>query len=141
MSVRDSTPGLSSSKPSFMLYTGGLLTKRSFLILTRLLILLAAWFEGSSKPTKWIVHCFRVPTEGWKGTAPWAKKFRFSIKVNVYLKPCIHLKSENEYWKWGCRRQNFFIYLFIYFFWNLAFQNGKMDEEWTDFPLRNIPPS
>ena len=27
-----------------------------------------------------------LPTEGWKETAPWAKKFRFSVKVNIYLK-------------------------------------------------------
>ena len=25
-------------------------------------------------------------------------------------------------------------------FWNLPFQNGKMDGEWTDFPLRNMKP-
>ena len=31
----------------------------------------------------------------WKETALWTRKLRFSIKVNIYLKPCIHIKPEN----------------------------------------------
>ena len=37
---------------------------------------------------------FWIPTEKWKETAPQKRKFRLSIKVNIYLKPCIRLKSE-----------------------------------------------
>ena len=40
----------------------------------------------------WLIS---VPNEGWKETAPSERKFRFSVKVNIYLKPCICLKSEN----------------------------------------------
>ena len=36
-----------------------------------------------------------VPNEEWKETAPLKIKFRFSVKVNIYLKPCICLESEN----------------------------------------------
>ena len=38
---------------------------------------------------------FWVPTEKWKETATWKRKFRFCVKVSIYLKPCICLKSEN----------------------------------------------
>ena len=38
---------------------------------------------------------FWVVTEGRKETAPWTRKFSFSVKVNIYLNPCIYLKSEN----------------------------------------------
>ena len=69
-------------------------------------------------------------TEGWKETAPWKRKFRFSVKVNIYLKLCICLKSENVNIEnedaTGKKILNFL---------NLAFQNEKMDEEWTDLPL------
>ena len=47
---------------------------------------LTGWFGGPSKLTKWIknkaVHWFgwfRWPTEGWKETAPWNRKFKFSL--------------------------------------------------------------
>ena len=35
-----------------------------------------------------------MPTKGWNETAPWIRKFRSNVKANIYLKPCIHLKSE-----------------------------------------------
>ena len=40
-------------------------------------------------------HWFWVPTEGWKETCFLKKKIRFSVKVKIYLKSCICLKSEN----------------------------------------------
>ena len=36
-----------------------------------------------------------VDFEAWKETAPSIRKFRFSVKVNIYLKPCMYLKSEH----------------------------------------------
>ena len=60
----------------------------------------------------WFHGWFWVPTEGWKETAPWKRKFRFSVKANMYMKPCICLKSknvniENE----GANGKNFFEFL------------------------------
>ena len=84
-------------------------------LLLKTLLRVVHWvvcLKKGSKPTKWINRnqfhefgCFWVPTEGWKETAPW-KKIRFTVKVNIFLKPCICLKS--EYWRWGCQWQNFF---------------------------------
>ena len=84
---------------------------------------------------------FWGPTVGREETALWTRKFWCSVTVNIYLKPCIHLKSENspsiwkcKYWKWERQRQKYLN------FWNLPFQNGKTDREWTDLPLGNITP-
>ena len=58
---------------------------------------------------------FFVSTERWKETAPWKRKFR-----------CICLKSENiNIENEGATSKNFWN------FWNLAFQNEKIDGEWT----------
>ena len=38
---------------------------------------------------------FECPLRGEKKIATWAGKFRFSVKVSIYSKPCVHLKSEN----------------------------------------------
>ena len=73
---------------------------------------------------------FWVPTEEWNETASWKRKTRFKAKVNIYLKPCICLKSVNK----GAAGK------FFLNFWNLAFQNEKIDREWTDLPIQNIPP-
>ena len=72
---------------------------------------------------------FLVSTERWKETVPWKRKFRFGVKSNIYLKPCICLKSEN---------MNIENEGAIWNFWNLAFQNEKIDGEWTDLHIRNI---
>ena len=68
---------------------------------------------------------FWVVTEGRKETAPWTRKFRLSVKVNIYLKPGIYLKSENVNIENEHAAGN------VLNFWILAFQNGKMDKEWT----------
>ena len=105
------------------------------------LAILTGWFRGPSKRTNWIkkkqfhgFDYFWVPSERWKETGPWKRKFRFSVKVNIYLKPCMHPKSKNVNIenKGGASKH----------FWNfeIPFQNGKMDVEWTDLPQRNIPP-
>ena len=47
-----------------------------------------------SQPSGQLVG-FEHPLRGGKETCPSTRKLRFSIKVNIYLKPCIHLKSEN----------------------------------------------
>ena len=36
-----------------------------------------------------------MSTEELKETRTRTIKFRFSVKVNIYLEPCIHIKSEN----------------------------------------------
>ena len=39
---------------------------------------------------------FECPlTQGWKETAPLTRKFWFKVKLSIYLKPCMYLKSEN----------------------------------------------
>ena len=73
-----------------------------------------------------------MPTKGWKETAPWKRKFRFSVKVNIYLKPCICLISENV----NIENEGAAGKIFLNF-WNLALQNEKMDREWTDLSLRD----
>ena len=53
----------------------------------------------------------------------------------MYLKPCMYLKSENVNTEnEGAVGKN------VLHFWNLSFQNEKMDGEWTDLPLQNITP-
>ena len=59
---------------------------------------------------------------GWKETAPCKRKIRFSVKVNIYLKPCI-------YWKWRRSKKKKLN------FWNLAFQIEKMDPTPLPDPL------
>ena len=98
------------------------------------------WLDGLEGPlnppngSKWKQFhgfgWFWVPTEEWNENASWKRKTRFKAKVNIYLKPCICLKSDNE----GAADKNFLN------FWNLAFQNEKIDGKWTDLPIQNIPP-
>ena len=53
----------------------------------------------------------------------------------MYLKSCICLKSENvNIENEGAVGKN------VLPFWNLSFQNEKMDGEWTDLPPQNITP-
>ena len=76
-----------------------------------------------------------MPTEGWKETARWKRKFRVSVKFNVYWKPCICLKFENaDIEKEGVADKTFLS------FWNLSFQNVKMEVDWTYPQLRNKAP-
>ena len=100
------------------------------------------WLDGLegplNAPLNWFhgFYWFLVSTKGYKETAPWKRKFRFSVKLSICLKPCVCLKSEivnieNED-ATGKKVLNFSY---------LAFQNEKMDWEWTDLPLWNIPPS
>ena len=49
--------------------------------------------NGQKRKKFYAFGWFLVPAEGWKETTPWKRKF--SVKVNIYLKPCICLKSEN----------------------------------------------
>ena len=138
------TQRCSSQNSPLCCTTDCLFTKGSLLILTtnchvfftftqNALILRTGW------PTKWIkkqIHgfgWFLVSTERWKETAPWKRKFRFSVKANIYLKPCICLKSENMNTENEGTTSEYF-----WNFWNLAFQNEKMDGEWTDLNIRNI---
>ena len=73
--------------------------------------------------------------EWWKETAPWARKFKFSVKVNIHLKPCIlNLKM----WILKRRAPQTKKYLD---FWNLVFQNEKTDEGWINHTVKNIPPA
>ena len=107
---------------------------------------LTGWFERTSKPTKWIKKklfhgfgWFWGPTDGWKETSPWTRKprkFRFSVIVNIYLKPCIHLKSENvKMWILKMKALQAKIFKFL----KSCISKWKNGGEWTDLPLRNIP--
>ena len=138
----------SQNSPPFCYTLGCLFRKVPLFILTsschiclhlhiqNALTLLTGWFGEPSKPngSKWKQFhgfgWFWVPTEEWNETASWKRKTRFKAKVNIYLKPCICLKSDNE----GAAGKNFLN------FWNLAFQNEKIDGKWTDLPMQNIPP-
>ena len=96
--------------------------------------LLAGLFVRPSKPSKWIVDWFWVPTEGWKENAPWTKKFRFSFKVNFHLKPCIILNL--KMWILKMRAPQAF------FFYFLKSSISKWENGWKMNwpPIRNIPP-
>ena len=63
------------------------------------------------------------------------KKILIHCKVNIFLKSYIYLKSENvNIENEGAAGRKFLN------FWNLAFQNEKMNREWTDLPLKNASP-
>ena len=51
------------------------------------------WMVWRALQVLWLWLVLRDPWGG-KKTGPWTKKFRFSVKVNIYLKPCIHLRSK-----------------------------------------------
>ena len=76
-----------------------------------------------------------MTTEGWKEAAPLQRKLRFSVQVNIYLKPCICLKYENVNIENDSATGKTFLK-----FWNLAFQNEKLTEIELTSPLQNIPP-
>ena len=79
-----------------------------------------------------------MTTEVWNETAPWTKKFRFTVKVNIYLQPCMYLKFENvNIENEGATDKNFLK------FWNVAFQKGenRCRMNWpTDLLQHNITP-
>ena len=77
-----------------------------------------------------------IPLENYprKETTPWKRTFRFSVKVYIYLKPFICLKYENVNIENKATTGKTFLN-----FWNLAFQNEKMDREWTDLPFEFNP--
>ena len=76
-----------------------------------------------------------MTTEGWKEAAPLQRKLRFSVQVNIYLKPCICLKYENVNIENDSATGKTFLN-----FWNLAFRNEKLTEIELTSPLQNIPP-
>ena len=85
-----------SQNPPLYCTLGCLFIKGSLLILTSSCHVclhphktLWLYWLGGLEGSKWI----RVLWV-WFAT-PWKRKFRFSVKVNIYLKPCICLKSEN----------------------------------------------
>ena len=77
---------------------------------------------------------FWVPAGEWKETAAWKIKFRVSVKVNICLKLCIFLKSENVNTEnEGAAGKTFLN------FWILHFKMRKWMENklWrTDLPLQ-----
>ena len=111
-----------------------------------MLWLLTGWFGEPSKPTKWIKQkavswgwwfhgWFWVPTEGWTETSPWKRKFRFSVKTISTWSLASVLNP--KMWILNMRVPQAKIFLN---FWNLSFQNEKMDGKWTGLPPRNNPP-
>ena len=73
---------------------------------------------------------FEGPLRVEKNPAPWKKKFRFGVKVNIYLKSSIHLKSENVNVDYkGAAGKNFESVKFCISKW----ENGR----WMNWP----PPS
>ena len=132
--------------------SGCLFTKRSFVFDLQLpclftftrnaLVLLTGWFGGPSKPTKWIKKkpvswfgWFWTPAERWKETAPWKRKFKFSVKSISASSPASVLNLKMGILKVRVRQPKFF-----FIFLNLVYQNEKIEGEWTDLPQRNIPP-
>ena len=76
-----------------------------------------------------------MPAERWKETAPWKRKLRFSVKVNIYLKPCICLKSENVNIENDSATSKIFLD-----FWNLNFKMWKWTENELTSPSKIYPP-
>ena len=128
----DSESTLFFSKLSFVLYTRLFVHKWIFSILTNscMFIHINTKWSGytdwvvsrPSKRTNWIKKQFHgfgyfwVPSERWKETAPWKRKFRFSVKVNIYLKPCMHPKSKNvNIENKGAAGKNFWTFEILHF--------------------------
>ena len=78
-----------------------------------------------------------MTTEVWNETAPWTRKFRFNVKVIIYLQPCMYLKFENvNIENEGATDENFL---------NLKCCISKWENRcrmnWpTDLPQHNITP-
>ena len=84
---------------------------------------------------------FLLPTEGWKETAPWKRKFRFSVKVNIYLRPCICLKSENKNIEnEGAANKIFWIFEILHFKMRKWMQNELTSPDEIYLPLIGQPP-
>ena len=83
----------------------------------------------------WFHGWFWVPTEGWTETSPWKRKFRFSVKAISTWSFAFVLNPKMWILKMRVPQAKNFLN-----FWNLSFQNEKMDGKWTGLPPWNIKP-